>query len=53
MDFSQFIGILAFLTIFTIGFWLMLLLTTFILPYWIFGSIKEKLTEGKKSKTIS
>ena len=51
MDFSQFIGILAFLTVFTIGFWLMILLTTFILPYWIFGAIKEKLTEGKKSKS--
>ncbi len=50
MDFSQFIGILVFLTVFTMGFWLMILLTTFILPYWIFGAIKEKLTEGKKSK---
>jgi uncharacterized membrane protein len=53
MDFSQFIGILAFLMIFTIGFWLMLLLMTFILPYWIFGAIKEKLTEGEESKTTN
>lgn len=53
MDFSQFIGILVFLGIFTIGFWLMILLTTFILPYWIFGAIKEKLTEAKNSKTTT
>lgn len=50
MDFSQFIGILAFLTVFTMGFWLMILLTTFILPYWVFGAIKEKLEEVKKKK---
>lgn len=50
MEFTQFLGILIFLTIFTMGFWLMILLMTFIVPYWIFGSIKEKLTEGKKTK---
>jgi uncharacterized membrane protein len=50
MDFSQFIGILVFLAVFTMGFWLMILLTTFILPYWVVGAIKEKLSEGKKKK---
>ena len=43
MDFSQFIGILAFLMIFTIGFWLMILLMTFILPYWITLGVFEKM----------
>ena len=41
MDLSQFPGFLVFLTIFTMGFWLMLFLLTFVIPYWIVGYFKE------------
>ena len=52
-DFDQYLGFLAFLTILTIGFWLMIFLLTFVIPYWIGGSIieviKEKI-EARKAK---
>jgi uncharacterized membrane protein len=51
--FDQYLGFLAFLTILTIGFWLMIFLITFVIPYWIFGSSIERLKEiraEKKSK---
>ncbi len=35
-EFDQYLGFLAFLTILTIGFWLMIFLVAFI-PYWITG----------------
>lgn len=44
-EFDQYLGFLAFLTIFTIGFWLMIFLATFIVPYWIFGSSIERFKE--------
>ncbi len=40
-EFSQYLGFLGFLAIFTIGFWLMIFLASFV-PYWIFGAIKER-----------
>lgn len=52
-DFDQYLGFLAFLTILTIGFWLMIFLLTFVIPYWIGGSLIERLKEireGKKAK---
>ena len=49
-DFDQYLGFLAFLTIFTIGFWLMIFLITFVIPYWIGGSIIERLKEMKAEK---
>ena len=39
-DFNQYLGFLAFLTILTIGFWLMIFLVSFI-PYWIGGAFIE------------
>jgi len=39
-DFDQYLGFLAFLTILTIGFWLMIFLISFI-PYWITGAAIE------------
>jgi uncharacterized membrane protein len=39
-DFSQYLGFLAFLTILTIGFWLMIFLVS-IIPYWIGGALFE------------
>ncbi|WP_194767602.1 hypothetical protein [Tamlana sp. I1] len=49
-DFDQYLGFLAFLTILTIGFWLMIFLVTFIVPYWIGGSIIEKIQEIRAEK---
>lgn len=49
-DFDQYLGFLAFLTILTIGFWLMIFLLTFVVPYWIFGSSFERLKEIKEEK---
>lgn len=52
-DFDQYLGFLAFLTILTIGFWLMIFLASFI-PYWIGGALtqmfKEKMAERKEKK---
>tara|TARA_R110001583_G_scaffold84483_11_gene222182 strand:+ start:520 stop:846 length:327 start_codon:yes stop_codon:yes gene_type:complete len=49
-DFDQYLGFLAFLTIFTIGFWLMIFLITFVVPYWLFGNIRELIKEKRKAK---
>ena len=49
-DFDQYLGFLAFLTIFTIGFWLMIFLITFVIPYWIGGAIVERLKEMRADK---
>jgi hypothetical protein len=49
-EFQQYLGFLAFLTILTIGFWLMMFLITFIVPYWIFGGVREFLQERKAKK---
>ena len=44
-DFDQYLGFLAFLTILTIGFWLMIFLLTFVIPYWIGGALIERMKE--------
>ncbi|TXE10888.1 hypothetical protein ES711_03010 [Gelidibacter salicanalis] len=49
-DFDQYLGFLAFLTILTIGFWLMIFLMTFVIPYWIFGSSMERFKEIKAER---
>ncbi len=48
-EFSQYLGFLLFLTILTIGFWLMIFLVGFV-QYWIGGSIVELLKEKKAKK---
>lgn len=45
-EFDQYLGFLAFLTILTIGFWLMIFLVSFI-PYWLGGAIGELAKEKK------
>ncbi len=50
MDISQFSGYLVFLAIFTMGFWLMLFLLTFVVPYWLFGNIVEIWKEKRAAK---
>jgi len=49
-EFDQYLGFLAFLTILTIGFWLMIFLLTFVVPYWLVGNIKELLKEKRDKK---
>ncbi|MGY8945479.1 MAG: hypothetical protein ACKVJS_00330 [Flavobacteriales bacterium] len=50
-EFDQYLGFILFLTVFTMGFWLLILLLTFIVPYWVGGSLIERLKELKgKSK---
>jgi len=46
-EFDQYLGFISFLTILTIGFWLMIFLIIFIIPYWLFGSIKEYIKFGR------
>lgn len=49
-EFDQYLGFLAFLTILTIGFWLMIFLITFVVPYWIFGSTIERFNEMRAER---
>jgi uncharacterized membrane protein len=49
-EFQQYLGFLIFLTVLTIGFWLMIFLITFIVPYWIYGGVKELLQERKSAR---
>lgn len=48
-EFDQYLGFLAFLTILTIGFWLMIFLMLFV-PYWLGGAIMEMLKEKREAK---
>ncbi len=49
-EFDQYLGFLAFLSILTIGFWLMIFLLTFVIPYWLFGAAKEWFDERQEAK---
>lgn len=48
-DFTQYLGFLAFLTILTIGFWLMIFLVGFVF-YWAGGATIELIKEKKAQK---
>ncbi len=50
MEIQQFLGFLVFLTVFTMGFWLMLFLITFVIPYWLFGNFMESRKLKKEAK---
>ncbi len=56
-EFDQYLGFLAFLSILTLGFWLMILLTVVIIPYWLIGSaienFKMKQEEKKKKRELN
>ena len=49
-DFDQYLGFLAFLSILTLGFWLMIFLLTFVIPYWIGGALIERIQEIRAEK---
>jgi len=52
IEFDQYLGFLAFLTILTIGFWLMIFLITFVVPFWLTGNLMQWLKEKRqKSKS--
>jgi hypothetical protein len=51
MDASQYFGFLAFLFVFTAGFWLLIFLLTFVVPYWIGGTVMENLQLRKEAKS--
>jgi hypothetical protein len=51
-EFSQYLGFLLFLTILTIGFWLMFFLVGFV-QYWIGGALWEMYKERKAKKEES
>ncbi len=51
-EFSQYLGFLIFLTILTIGFWLMFFLVSFVF-YWVGGATKELIKERKEKKLQS
>ena len=44
-EFDQYLGFILFLSVLTMGFWLLILLLTFIVPYWVGGALLEKITE--------
>jgi len=50
--FEQYLGFLAFLTILTMGFWLMIFLLTFVIPYWIGGAFIERMKEIREEKKL-
>ena len=50
-EFDQYLGFLAFLSILTLGFWLMIFLLTFVIPYWLIGALKEFLKDRKENKS--
>ena len=50
MDLAQFTGFLIFLTIFTMGFWLMIFVITFVIPYWLWGNFVENRKLKKEAK---
>ena len=50
LDFSQFSGLVLFMFIFTAGFWLLIFLLTFVVPYWIGGTIWENMKLKREAK---
>ena len=44
-EFDQYLGFLAFMTIVSMGFWLMFLMLLVIIPYWIVGALIERINE--------
>jgi hypothetical protein len=50
LDFSQFSGLVLFMFIFTAGFWLLIFLLTFVVPYWIGGTLWENFKLKQEAK---
>ncbi len=52
LSFSEFSGLVLFMFILTTGFWLLIFLLTFVVPYWIVGTIRENLKLKKEAKKV-
>jgi len=52
MEFQQFIGFIIFLTVFTMGFWMLIFLLTFVVPYWLLGAYKEGRQLKREAKKL-
>ncbi|ALM48026.1 serine hydroxymethyltransferase [Flavobacterium psychrophilum] len=52
MEFTQYLGFLAFLTIISIGFWLMMFLVPFVM-YWVTGGAIELYKERAAQKKLN
>ena len=50
-EFQQYLGFLLFLTILTMGFWLMIFLINFVI-YWVFGASIELWKEKRAKKRL-
>lgn len=50
ITFAQYLGFLAFLGILFTGFWLMIFLLSFVVPYWVCGGLIEFIKEKTRSK---
>ena len=50
LDFSEFSGLVLFMFIFTTGFWLLIFLLTFVVPYWIGGTLWENFKLKQEAK---
>ena len=48
-EFQQYLGFILFLTVLTIGFWLMFFLVSF-LSYWVGGATIELIKEKRNNK---
>lgn len=51
-EFSQYLGFLLFLTVLTIGFWLMIFLIGFV-HYWVGGALYERYKEKKAQRAAA
>ena len=51
-SFQEYLGFLAFLGIATMGFWLMIFLLTYVVPYWVFGAANERFKENRQAKKL-
>ena len=51
-SFQEYLGFLAFLGIATMGFWLMIFLLTYVVPYWVFGAAIERFKEKRAAKKL-
>ena len=49
VEFPQYLGFLLFLTVLTIGFWLMFFLVAFV-QYWLGGALWERYKEKKAAR---
>lgn len=50
MEIATFLGFLLFLFVFTAGFWLLIFLLTFVVPYWITGTVIENIKLRKENR---